>query len=135
MKLTQNAVIATRRLRGPVGMVVISLGKPRKAREIDWECPYRIRIRGVTKVRCAHGLDGVQALILAIEAIGRELETYGGMLSWEGGEHGDTGFPRFIPNIFGLKPYKRLVRLVDRQIERIARKTEERRRSGHGRKR
>jgi len=61
-------------------------------------CPYQILGIGDERVRCAGGVDAVQALQLAMEMIGSELyfklnRQHDGKLRWEAGKEGDLGFP------------------------------------------
>ena len=96
-------VIATRELQlsaagGPDRIVSVRIGKPRPFSDgRDYFCPYQITGVGDEKVSAAAGIDSVQALQLVMTAVGADLfalnrSCYGG-LNWEGGKHGDLGFP------------------------------------------
>jgi hypothetical protein len=93
-------VIASRELEaGGNKKITIKIGKPR--REVDHEsyfCPYQILGIGYDKLRrAAGGLDSIQAIQLAFQKIGIDLyilnKANNGALNWDGGEHGDLGFP------------------------------------------
>jgi hypothetical protein len=115
-------MIAERRLivRGaPKTRVVVSLGAPRKRRgQTDWECPFRIRGAGLTRVEYGYGVDSVQALTTALEGIRALLDNSGQSLSWEDVLPDETGFQRLIPISFGTAFSRRLERLLDREITR-----------------
>jgi hypothetical protein len=67
-----GVVIAVRQLRreGPQPKVVtVKLGKPRRSREIDWECPFLISGLGIRGIQYGRGVDAVQALSMALEGI------------------------------------------------------------------
>ena len=77
--------------------VRVSIGKPEQfPDETDYYCPYQITGLGRQRVSYAGGIDGVQALILALEIIGAKLytskEAKGRLLSWEGATNGILGF-------------------------------------------
>lgn len=97
-----GTIIATRQLDLADGRkVIVTIGKPEPFpgdAGADYYCPYQITGIKRNKVRYAGGVDAVQALQLALEMIGADLETSdearAGVLSWEAGsERGDYGFP------------------------------------------
>ena len=72
------------------------LGKPEAIEDNDFLCPYMILAGKDTKRGYAIGIDGIQAIQLAMKKIGIDL-TYiskvrGIPISWNMGEPGDTGF-------------------------------------------
>ncbi len=75
-------IVAERRLLsvaqdGQTREVVILLGKPRPFPDApyrDYYCPYQIRGVGTEKVGAAGGVDALQAMQLAMVAIGATLE-------------------------------------------------------------
>lgn len=107
-------------LHGSGKEMLIKIGKPRRVRPDEWRCSYYIEGLGRAKIQEVCGADGVQALQLCFEAIRTRLTPMGENIAWECGEPGDTGFPRHIPNIYGTKFYKRLERLIDREIDGFA---------------
>ena len=122
-----GVVIAVRQLHGEgrrPKVVTVKLGKPRRSKEIDWECPFSItglRIRGIQYGR---GVDAIQALYMALEGVRVLLERSGARLTWIGGQPGDAGFYRFVPKFFGPKFSKRLDRVIDREVEAFCRRAE-----------
>jgi len=78
--------------------VVVLLGKPEKFPDhTDYYCPYQITGFGREKVMAVGGIDAFQALQLALNIIGVELEVInrdsGGQLLWDADDKGDLGFP------------------------------------------
>ncbi len=99
MKLESvGEVIATRELdiADSRAKVIVGIGAPKKFPDSsDYYCPYEIRGLGNDKIRYAGGIDGIQALLLALQMVGAELYTSeegkAGTLIWVG-QH-DLGFP------------------------------------------
>jgi len=119
-----NVVIAVRQLHGESRrpkVVTVKLGKPRKSKEIDWECPFSITGLGIRGIQHGRGVDAIQALYMALEGVRVQLERSGVRLSWSGGRAGDAGFYRFVPKFFGPKFSKRLDQIIDREVERFGR--------------
>lgn len=130
MKRKQGVIVATRKLSqvgGKQRFVIVKIGKPRKQKQGDWECPYHINGIGTQKVMYGHGIDSVQALVMALEGVRTTLEKSTKKLSWAGGEPEETGFTRFVPTFYGLKFSKHLHRLIEREILRFARLRERKR--------
>jgi uncharacterized protein DUF6968 len=93
-------VIATRELALDGNQKVeILIGKPQRCQDgIDWCCPHQTLGIGSGKVRCAIGVDTIQATIFALSMVGAGLycsqEYRDGRLSWDcGAVKGDLGFP------------------------------------------
>lgn len=103
-------------------LVRVLVGKPKKDRASDnYFCPYRIEGLGREQVQQAWGVDAIQALQSAMQAIRVELEPHAEGLEWLGGQGGTLGFPKMIPDAFGPKLSRRLEKLVDRETDRHAR--------------
>jgi len=72
--------------------IVVRIGKPTPAPEVDWMCSFQIQGVGDEVVRTAYGLDAVQALKLCLEMIRADLgalqRSHG--LTWLGED--DLGF-------------------------------------------
>lgn len=86
-------------LGDPPRQISVVIGKPRRHEgSEDYSCPYHVGGLGNGKSSFAVGIDGVQALQLAMRAIGALLylspEGKKGLLRWEGDDAGDLGFPR-----------------------------------------
>lgn len=129
MRSRFGVVVATRRLwleESEERTAVVKIGKPRKMKGGDWECPFQISGLGMRKIEYGHGVDAMQALVQAIEGIRVRLEQAGMPLTWEGGESGSTGFTRFVPSFYGHQFSKRLERLIEKEIERFAHNAEAR---------
>jgi hypothetical protein len=124
-----KGVIAKRQLRetGPQRKIIsIVLGRPRKVAEEEWVCQFQITGVGASRIHGALGLDGLQALLNAIEGLRAVLEKTGRRFSWTGGEEGDSGLPRFVPTLFGVQFTERINRIIDREIERFSESAERR---------
>jgi hypothetical protein len=107
--------------------VRIIIGKPRKdRRSSDYCCPYRLEGMGDGRVQESWGVDSVQALQLAMQAIRVQLEPHSDSLEWLGGQGGSLGFPKVIPDVLGPKLTRRLEKLVERELDRHARTLERR---------
>lgn len=90
-------IIAERDLKTTDGRSLkILMGAPRQFDDGGgWWCPYQIVGAGDENVRIAGGVDGIQAVQLAMRKIGADIwlinEDLGGTLRWEG--ETDLGFP------------------------------------------
>jgi hypothetical protein len=77
--------------------VIVRIGVPQKSpNRRDFFCPFEIVGFGSTKIKCAFGIDGVQALRFTLMMIGVDLHYYrqhygGGFYLFEEGD--DLGFP------------------------------------------
>jgi hypothetical protein len=118
MKRNFGEIIGERKLQRQGGQrsraMTVTLGKPRRRRDNDWECPFRITGQGV---KYGYGVDAIQALSTALEGIRVMLEQSGEKFSWLSGEMGYTGFDRPIPSSLGVKFNMRLNRVIDREVE------------------
>ena len=101
------------RIGSPEKVTTIALGKPRRKKDGDWECPFLIT---GSKIQYGYGVDALQALTTALEGVRVMLEQSGKTFSLLGGEPGYTGFDRPIPSSLGAKFNVRLNRILDREI-------------------
>jgi hypothetical protein len=76
------------------------------------------------EIQFGHGIDGVQALIQAIEGARVLLEKSGKKILWEGGEEGEVGLPRYVPMFYGKAFTEHLNKLIDSEIENFAQSAE-----------
>ena len=89
--------IALRKLSFGSEEMTVVLGMPEAIEDNDFLCPYVISVGDVTRSGYAIGVDGVQAIQLAMRKIASDLlqmsKVSGMPISWEmGGRPGDTGF-------------------------------------------
>jgi hypothetical protein len=110
---------------GSKAHVHVRLGKPKKDRiSGDYNCPFIIDGLGESKVQQASGIDAMQALQLAMQAIRKALLPHSKRLRWEGSQPGGLGFPMTIPEVFGVKFSQQLEGLVQRETDRFGRSLE-----------
>jgi len=130
-----GTVLAERRLvEQDSGRIVrVALGAPRPGTGgAEWECPFRIRGAGLSRVESGYGEDSMQAIMNALEGIRALLDESGLALGWQLGPgrqdvwDGETGFTRSIPFALGPAFRQRLERLVDREIEQAVQRLERR---------
>src|ERR1700750_2808588 len=91
--------IAARELRlVPSGRPVeLEVDAPEQRRGGAWVCAYRVRGLGRVRAGRATGADSLEAVLHAIAALRRELEPFGGRLTWAG-EAGELGLPVPVPD-------------------------------------
>ena len=118
--------VAARRVFRSAGgkPVVLIIGVPVRVLGSDWACP--LYLTGLNKrwrrPRYIFGIDGLQALHLAMQCADAMLESVRPRLAWLG-EKGDLGMPRFLPEL--PKPHRdRLEALVEREATRFRRRVE-----------
>ena len=104
--------------------VVLTIGVPRPVPGSDWGCP--LQITGLKtpwrRPRYVFGVDGLQALHLAMQCAGAALESATPQLEWLG-QTGDLGMPRFLPWL--PKPQQdRLDAMVERELTRWVRRAQ-----------
>jgi hypothetical protein len=120
-------VICRRRLvserKGRTVTATVRIGEPRKRQRV-WECPFHISHIGSKGIQIAYGEDAFQALIMALEGIRVTLERGEFAWSWVGGPTEDNGFPRFVPQGFGLSFQRRVESLIEREVNRFSRAAE-----------
>lgn len=102
--------------------VVLTIGVPRRIPGSDWGCA--LQITGLKSVwrrpKYVFGIDGVQALHLAMKCATILLESAKPPLTWLG-EKGDLGMPKFLPDM--PKPHQeRLETIVEREVNRFWRR-------------
>jgi len=107
--------------------VIVRIGMPRKATSQDWMCPFQISGIEGSRVYPAYGVDAVQALQLAFEAVRLQLMRYRVRATWVGGEKGDPGFPQMVPIGFGRAFAIQIGRLIAREEKAYVREVLEKR--------
>ena len=75
--------------------MILTIGVPEPVPGSDWGCVVQVTGLGrrLSRPRVVFGIDGLQALHLAIQSAGVTLETCGHQLEWLG-QRDDLGFPR-----------------------------------------
>jgi len=110
--------LAARRLSTETGRAVtIRIGVPVRVRAKEWMCPYSITGLGPPIRTQSRGLDAIQAIITTLASIRRALIDSHVEATWDGGERGDTGFPMYVLNVYGLKFTRKLEDLVDASLD------------------
>jgi hypothetical protein len=118
--------IAARRVFKALGgkPVVVTLGVPQAVPGSDWGCPLQITGLNTTwrRPRYVFGIDGLQALHLAMKCADAVLRSSKVKLEWLG-QSDDLGMPKFLPWL--PKPQQaRLEAIVEREIARWVRRAE-----------
>ena len=104
--------------------VVLTIGVPQPVPGSDWGCAIQITglNSGWRRPRYVFGIDGLQALHLALQCAAAVLETAKPHLAWLG-EKGDLGMPQFLPEL--PKPQRdRLEAIVEREATKFWRGVE-----------
>jgi hypothetical protein len=104
--------------------VVLTIGVPQPVPGSDWGCPLQITGLNTTwrRPRYVFGIDGLQALHLAMQCAGAVLESTNSRLEWLG-QTEDLGMPKFLPWL--PKPQQdRLQAIVEREVTKWARRAE-----------
>jgi hypothetical protein len=104
--------------------VVLTIGVPQPVPGSDWGCALQItRLNtGWRRPRYVFGIDGLQALHLAMKCAGAVLESAKLKLEWLG-QTEDLGMPKFLPAL--PKPHQdRLEAMVEREATKFWRRIE-----------
>jgi len=104
--------------------VVLTIGVPQSVPGSDWGCAVQITglNSGWRRPRYVFGIDGLQALHLAMKCAAAVLESTKPELAWLG-EKGDLGMPKFLPDL--PKPQQnRLEAMVEREATKFWRRAE-----------
>lgn len=102
--------------------IVITIGKPRPEPDPSvWECSYLVEGIPNARRKLSHGVDSLQAFQNAIQGVRNDLIASGLVLTWEGGEPGEVGFPRNVPTFEGSGFREKIERYMDRELEEFVR--------------
>lgn len=107
--------------------VVLTVGVPQPVAGSDWGCALQITGLNTSwrRPRYVFGIDGLQALHLAMKCAGALLESAKVELAWLG-EKGDLGMPKFLPEL--PKPQQdRLEAMVEREAAKFWARVQRRR--------
>lgn len=116
----RSRVVATRSFQNDAGSTVVAtVFEPTMPEEDKWACRFQISGLPTDVDERAYGVDGMQALMMALEGIRVHLERSGATLIWLDGEPGVLGMTPSIPFSYGLKVQKHLTKLVDEEIVRL----------------
>lgn len=122
---TIRRIAARRVFKAPSGKpVVVTLSVPQAVPGSDWGCALQITGLNTTwrRPRYVFGIDGLQALQLAMQCAGAVLESTKLKLEWLG-QNEDLGMPKFLPWL--PKPQQdRLQAIVEREVTQWARRAE-----------
>jgi hypothetical protein len=100
----------------PARPITATIHRPRPDPRGDWECTFVVDGADGSHVASAHGIDGLQALLNALDGVRSALDASGLALSWEGGEPGDHGIPRMVPAFYGRAFAEEIERYIDERI-------------------
>jgi hypothetical protein len=119
--------IAARRVfKAPGGKpVVVTLGVPQAVPGSDWGCPLQITGLKTTwrRPKYVFGIDGVQALHLAMKCADAVLQSSTVKLEWFG-QTDDLGMPKFLPAALPKPQQDRLEAMVEREATKFWRGVE-----------
>jgi hypothetical protein len=122
---TIRKIAARRVFMSPKGKpVVLTIGVPQPVPGSDWGCAVQITGLNTSWRRPRHvfGIDGLQALHLAMKCAGAVLESAELKLEWLG-QTEDLGMPKFLPAL--PKPHQdRLEAMVEREATKFWRRIE-----------
>jgi hypothetical protein len=107
----QQPIIASRELmldgRKPVTIII---RRPYESGE-DYACECEIVGLGVTRASTLMGVDSLQALLIAVVALQKQLRPYLSRLSWVASDEGDEGLPHVM--VFRNPLNDRLCKVLD----------------------
>lgn len=122
---TIRRIAARRVFQSPNGKpIVLTIGVPQPVPRSDWGCALQITGLNTSwrRPRYVFGIDGLQALHLAMKCAAAALESAQPKLAWLG-EKGDLGMPKFLPDL--PKPQQdRLEAIVEREATKFWRSVE-----------
>ena len=95
--------------------VIVRIGIPRpEPRPYEWVCYFQIVGLSGNKVQRAYGIDGLQAITIAADAIRKRLNKLRD--AQVGGVSYEFCFPKLMPTSYGLEFHRELVRLIDDKV-------------------
>lgn len=107
----------------PGRIIVATVGLPEPDPAGDWRCPFSVEGVAGGGPFDAHGIDALQAVLLAIEGTRKVLDDSRLTLSWNGGDSDDTGIPHMIPLFLPATIRRSMERSIDRQAKAFARRS------------
>ena len=105
--------------------VVVTLSVPKPVRGWDWGCA--LQITGLDSAwrrpKYVFGIDGLQALELAMRAAAQAIEAKAPTLVWLD-QAGEPGMPQFLPWVPQPKEQRRLKAMAEREAMKVYRQLE-----------
>jgi len=119
-RTARRHVVARRTFRTTKGERVMAvLYRPVMVHKEEWRCDFRISGLSHQVDDCAYGVDGLQAIIIALQGIRFHLDRAPESMTWCDGPVGELGLPRPIPDSYGLDVEKRLAKVVGEEVSRL----------------
>lgn len=114
--------------------IVLTIGVPQPVPGSDWGCALQITGLNASwhRPRYVFGIDGLQALHLAMKCADALLESAKRELMWFG-QKGDLGMPKFLPSLPKAQQ-DRLETFVEREATKFSRGVERAHKARHSRK-
>ena len=103
-------------LRDDRRRIRIRVSFPRRVDESEWACAFQLLGWRDNRVRVAHGVDGVQALLIATTALRKSLDKIRKFSA--GSEPYEFILPKVVPMSYGLDFHRHLCSILDREIEK-----------------
>jgi|SRR5581483_608691 len=94
----------------------VGFPRPSEKHEGEWACDFQLVGWKYDRLRTAYGIDGVQALTIAVEAIRKALDRKKGVLP--GDLPFEYVFPRYVPISYGVEFHRHLCELLDNEIQK-----------------
>ncbi len=97
--------------------IVVKLGFPSPSdKGPEWACKYHLAGLRNSRVHVAYGVDGLQALTIAVDLIRTRLSLLKNVVSET--ERYEFVFPQFVPTSYGLEFYRYLCEVLRKEIEK-----------------
>jgi len=96
--------------------ITVTIGAPRRVEADHWLCQYHIEGIVESGVHHGYGADALQALLIAVGSVRRDLEQTGRHFIWFGNDH---GIPRQVPTDYGGAFEQRVGRAIERESKRM----------------
>jgi len=106
--------------------IVARLGFPRPTERPDeWACSFQLTGHKDSRIHLAHGVDGLQALLIAASTLRRWLDSFKSLKS--DNEPYELVFPKTVPVSYGLEFHRRVCSFLDEQIKKKERQVSRKR--------
>lgn len=122
---SDDEILVTRRIHALVGRhrktATLTLWKPFKQGK-NWICKFHVSNTAMTEAALAYGVDGLQALTLALDGLRSKLDQTRYKWTWTIG--GESAVPRLVPQGFGLALTKRIESYIDTEVGKFSKAAE-----------